>query len=180
MRDLRTGVRIGVDVGSVRVGVAASDDRARVVIPVSTMARDEATIAGVAALATERSAVEVVVGLPRSLSDREGPAAAAARAFAGDLALVVAPLPVRLVDERLSTAAAVRELQPTRRPARVRGRRPTGGVGVRHLDSRALRTVVDQQAAVIILTTALDTERATGVPPGERVPAGRDTNGGAR
>ena len=147
----RPGVRLGVDVGSVRVGVAASDPAARTAVPVETVRRDprgERDLDRVAALAAERRAVEVLVGLPRSLSGAEGPAAAAARRYAERLAARLAPTPVRLVDERLSTVSATRDLR-------------AAGVG-----SRRARTVVDQAAAVVILQGALDAERATGHPPG--------------
>lgn len=193
MTGLRRGVRVGVDVGSVRVGVAASDPAGAVVLPVVTLARGPGTVAELAAVVRERAAVEVVVGLPLGLSGREGPAAALVRAFAVELAAAVAGVPVRLVDERFSTTSATRELQPDRgRPARrsrgpgssssggrgsggrVSGGRGSGGraTGERHLDSRALRSVIDQQAAAIILRTALQTEDATGAPPGEPVTGG--------
>ncbi len=177
------GVWIGVDIGSVRVGVAASDRGGQVVLGVTTLPRDEGTVPALVALVTERAAVAVVVGLPLGLDGREGRAAVAARTFAGDLAAAVAPVPVRLVDERLTTAAAIRDLQPTRgrdgrsrRGATGAGRRPRD----RHLDSRALRTVVDQHAAVMILQTALANEQATGAPPGQRVGASSATDGGTR
>ena len=182
MTGLRPGVRVGVDVGSVRVGVAASDATGAVVLPVATLARDEGTVAALAALVRERAAVEVVVGLPLGLSGREGPAAGLVRAFAVELAAAVVDVPVRLVDERFSTTSATRELQPDRgRPARrsrgagAGGRGGAGGragAGGRHLDSRALRSVIDQQAAAIILRTALQTEDTTGTPPGEPVTGG--------
>ncbi len=171
--NVRPGVRIGVDVGSVRVGIAASDVGATVVLPVATLPRDGATVAAIVALVRERSAVEVVVGLPLGLAGREGPAAASVRAFAGELAAATAPVPLRLVDERFSTASATGELQPSRgRPGRSsaagsgRGRPRRGGL---HVDSRTLRGVVDQQAAAVILRTALARESGTGSPAGEVV-----------
>lgn len=176
VKGLRPGVRVGVDVGSVRVGVAASDASGAVVLPVTTLARDADTVAALAALVRERAAVEVVVGLPLGISGREGPAAGLVRAFAVELAAAVPGVPVRLVDERFSTTSATRELQPGRgRPARRSRDRDRGGDrsgGGRHLDSRALRSVIDQQAAAIILRTALQTEDTTGAPPGEPVTGG--------
>jgi putative Holliday junction resolvase len=141
---VRDGVRIGVDVGSVRVGVAASDPHGVLATPVATVARraDGGDLDRLAELIEERSAVEVVVGLPRSLHGGEGRAAGAARAYAEQLAARVAPVPVRLCDERFSTVSAHRAL------ARVPG--------------RARRAVVDQAAAVEILQAALDGERSTG------------------
>jgi putative Holliday junction resolvase len=147
-------VRLGVDVGDVRIGVARSDGDAAIATPVETVPADRGSVARLTALAVEVGAVEVVVGLPRSLSGREGAAATKVRAYAGVLAAALAPVPVRLVDERLSTVSADRTL----RARGMHGRR-----------GRARRAVVDQQAAVVILQTALDAERARGTAPGETV-----------
>jgi putative Holliday junction resolvase len=153
--EVRAGVRLGIDVGTVRVGVAASDPTGTLASPVDVLrrARDRSDIDALAALAAEREAVEIVVGMPRSLRDRHGPAAAAAHAYAIDVARRVAPIPVRLVDERLSTAQAQRSLHET-------------GHTVRSSRSR-----IDSAAAVVILQSALDQERATGEPAGDLVEA---------
>jgi putative Holliday junction resolvase len=145
---MRPGVRVAVDVGTVRIGVAASDPDGLIASPVVTLPRGRGDLERLAAIVSERAAVEVLVGLPRGLSGRDGAAAAAAQEFAARLAGVVAPVPVRLVDERLSTVAAERRLRETG----VRGRRR--------------RSVVDQAAAVVILQSALDAERSSGRPPG--------------
>ena len=140
------GVRIGVDVGSVRVGVAASDPGGILASPLATLARDprgDADIAKLARLVAEREAVEVVVGLPRSLSGRSGPAVTIAKAYASALAERVAPVPVRLSDERLTTVEATRRLAE----AGTRGRKG--------------RQVVDRSAAVLILQGWLDAARRT-------------------
>jgi putative holliday junction resolvase len=150
---VRPGVRIGIDVGTVRVGVAACAPAGVMASPVETVRRGRGDLARIARLVSEREAVEVVVGLPRSLSGQEGPAARAAREFAGRLAKLIPLVPVRLVDERLSTVTAERGL----RDAGVGGRRG--------------RSVVDQAAAVIILQSALDAERTSGNPPGQTVQA---------
>ena len=155
----RVGVRLGIDVGSVRIGVAASDPGAVLAAPVETVPRgdDRAVnrddLRRIAALVVERGAIEVVVGLPLSMNGTHGSAAKAALAYAKAIAAAVAPVSVRVVDERLSTVTAHGQL---------------GSVGVR---SRARREVVDQAAAVIILQSALDAERASGRPPGELVTA---------
>ncbi len=152
---MRPGVRLGVDVGSVRVGVAASDPSGVLAAPVATIARDTSDVGTdrheLATLARERGALEIVVGLPRSLSGKEGEAARLARAYATDLVRLVTPTPVRLVDERLTTVAAHRKL------------RESGMAGRSH------RAVVDQAAAVLILQSALDAERMAGRAPGELV-----------
>jgi putative holliday junction resolvase len=151
---VRRGVRIGVDVGDVRIGVARSDPSGMIATPLETVARGRGDLERLRALVEEEAAVEVVVGLPRSLSGGEGPSAARVREFAGDLAEALSPVPVRLCDERLSTVSA---------EAVLRGRGKKG---------QKRRAVVDQAAAVVILQNALETERGTGTAPGELVPAG--------
>ena len=144
-------MRLGVDVGDVRIGVARSDPAGLIATPVETVARGAGDLARLRALAEADGAVEVVVGLPRSLSGGEGPAAAKVRDFAARLADAVAPVPVRLCDERLSTVSAESVL-------RERGKK-----------GKKRRAVVDQAAAVVILQNALETERSTGAAPGEAV-----------
>jgi len=95
--------------------------------------------------------MEVIVGLPTGLSGRPGTAAAQARAFAEALATRLAPLPVRLVDERFTTVIAHDALRQGGRTSRQR------------------RTQVDKAAAALILQGALDAERSTGEPAGELV-----------
>jgi putative Holliday junction resolvase len=149
---MRPGVRLGVDVGSVRIGVARSDATATLAVPVTTVTRGPGDVAALAGLVAEHEAIEVLVGLPLALSGRPGPAAQLARQFAGELAAALgAQVPVRLVDERLTTVSATRNLREAGRNA------------------RKSRAVVDQAAAVVIVTYALDSERATGAPTGELV-----------
>jgi putative Holliday junction resolvase len=138
------GVRVGVDVGAVRVGVAASDPDGVLAVPVTTLRRDARTNADIEELAgivERRQAVEVVVGLPRSLSGNDGPAVRHVRDYADVLAGRIAPIPVRLVDERLTTVVAHRRMAE------------------RGLRARARRGLVDQEAAVQILQHDLDSRR---------------------
>jgi putative Holliday junction resolvase len=151
---VRHGVRLGVDPGDARIGVARSDPSGFLATPLETVRRGRGDLRRVVRLAADAEAVEVVVGLPRSLSGVEGPAATKARAWAETLARALAPLPVRLVDERLTTISAEAMLRD------------------RGVKGRARRAVVDQAAAVVILQHALDTERATGTPPGEVIISG--------
>ena len=130
------GVLIGVDVGTVRVGVAASDPSGILAAPVATLARATA-LDELVALVAEREAVEVVVGHPKHLSGATGASARDAEEFAAALRERVG-VPVTLVDERLSTVAATRTLAER---------------GVR---GKAQRAVIDQAAAVAILQTVLD------------------------
>jgi putative holliday junction resolvase len=138
------GIWVGVDVGTVRVGVARSDPRGVLAVPVSTLARsprDDKDIAELAGLITEYEAVGVVVGLPRTLAGREGPSAQLAREYGATLATRVAPVPVEFVDERLTTVSAQRKLHQ-------------GGIR-----GRAGRAVIDQAAAVELLQQWLDLRR---------------------
>ncbi|WP_084469665.1 Holliday junction resolvase RuvX [Jiangella gansuensis] len=146
---VRRGVRLGVDVGSVRIGVASCDPGGLIATPVETVRRGPGDLRRLAELVAERSPIELVVGLPRSLDGKEHAAARHVRAFGADLARYVAPCPVRLVDERLTTAVA------------TRGMRASG------VSSRAARPAIDQAAAMVILQDALDAERSSGEPPGE-------------
>lgn len=136
-----TGVWLGVDVGTVRVGVARSDPRGVLASPVATLAR-EGGVRELARLVQEHEAVGVVVGLPVTLAGREGTSAALARDYAEQLARVISPIPVELVDERLTTVAAERRL------------------AARGVRGRARRAVVDQAAAVEILQHWLNAQHA--------------------
>ncbi|UEJ83147.1 Holliday junction resolvase RuvX [Brachybacterium halotolerans subsp. kimchii] len=161
----RRFVRLGVDVGDVRVGLARSDLDGLLATPVETLPRDGA-VAGVVSHARELEARAIMVGLPRSLSGQEGPAAAKARAFADELADALqaqgVEAEIRFVDERLTTVTAHQALHRS------------GRKGRRH------RSVVDQVAAVMILQQALEVERSTGRAPGELLETAPDTEGEGR
>jgi putative Holliday junction resolvase len=158
MTALPRGRRLGVDVGKVRVGVAVSDPDGILATPLVTVSRDmtgntgsdkegtaadsvPADIAELIRLVGEHEAVQIVVGLPVRLNGQEGPAAIDIRAYADRLARAVAPVPVVLADERMSTVVATRRLAERG----VRGKRQ--------------RAVVDQAAAVEILQSWLDAQR---------------------
>lgn len=132
-----------------RIGVSCSDPDGLLATPVETVRRHASGshLRRLAELAEEFDVVEVVVGLPRTLADRTGSAAEDAIAVADDLARVLAkrnrPAPVRLADERFSTAHATRALQ---------------AAGMR---SKRQRAVIDQAAAVTILQSWLDQRRAS-------------------
>lgn len=147
-------MRIGVDVGDARIGIAQCDPSGLIATPVETVARGKGDLARIREIVEDREAMEVVIGLPRSLSGGEGPAAQRVREFAVAIAAAVAPVPVRLCDERLSTVTA---------EAVLRGQGKKG---------QKRRSVVDQAAAVVILQNALDTERSSGAAPGEALDLG--------
>ncbi len=144
---MRPGVRLGVDVGKARVGLARCDPHAMLATPVETVPRGSGDIARIVAVAVEVDAIEVVVGLPIALSGAETASTQDARDFAAQLADRLA-VPVRMVDERLSTVSASAALRASGRNA------------------KNSRSVVDQVAAVIILQHALDFERTAETPPG--------------
>lgn len=147
-----SGVWLGVDPGEVRIGVAISDPQGVLAVPVETINSDKAAIQTLVGLASERDVALIVVGLPRSLSGEEGPAAQRSRSFATRLASATS-IPVCLLDERMTTVSATRQLQEAGR------------------SSRSSRQVVDQAAAVVILQCALDARSSEGTAVGESVPA---------
>src|SRR5215475_2405195 len=75
---VRSGVRLAIDPGSVRIGVARSDPSGALATPLSVVRRGRGDLDALASLAATEGAMEILVGLPRSLSGRDGPAAAAA------------------------------------------------------------------------------------------------------
>jgi putative holliday junction resolvase len=133
------GALIGLDLGSKTIGVAASDPDRRIAAPVETIARKKFSLdaARILALAAERRAVGLVLGLPVNMDGSEGPRAQATRAFARNLARVT-ELPIALWDERLSTAAVERALIAA------------------DLSRAKRKAVIDQHAAAFILQGALD------------------------
>ncbi len=133
----RPGVVVGVDVGTVRVGVAASDPDRLLASPVETVPAPGH--ARVVEIVRERAGVLLVVGLPMSLSGRGDSASAQlARDWAATVEPLVAPVPVELVDERLTTVTALAALRASGRSA------------------RQSRAVVDQAAAVALLQARLE------------------------
>ena len=158
MAGLPRGPRLGVDVGGVRVGLAASDPDGLIATPVDTLARHEPVdgtlptdIAAIAREVAERGAQVVYVGLPRNLSGKEGVASEITRSYAELLAQTITPIEVRMVDERMSTVSAHQALHAS------------GRAGRKH------RVVVDQVAAVVILQSALDFESTMTRRAGEGV-----------
>ncbi|WP_022887986.1 Holliday junction resolvase RuvX [Agromyces italicus] len=148
---MRTGARLGIDVGRARIGVSRCDAGGVLAVPIETVARasdGDADVRRIVELAEEHEVIEFVVGLPLSLSGGSTPSTDDALEFAARLGRAGGGLPVRLVDERLSTVSAQHAL-------RASGK-----------SSKKQRPVVDQVAAVIILQHAIDAERAAGHAPG--------------
>ncbi|WP_345750203.1 Holliday junction resolvase RuvX [Microbacterium rhizophilus] len=151
MTGFRRGVRLGVDVGRARVGVARCDPDGMLAVPVETVPRDDRSIARLVELAAEYEPLEIVVGLPLNMRGEDTLSTTDAREFAAELAGAQSA-PVRLVDERLSTVSAHSALRQS-------GRSQKGS-----------RSIVDQVAAVVLLQHAIDSEKRTGAAAGN--PAG--------
>jgi len=152
----RRGARLGIDVGKARIGVARSDPDGMLATPVETVARAVGDpVARIRELAVEYSAVELVVGLPLNLKGEETLSTIDAVQFAQALA-AASEIPVRMVDERLSTVSANSVLRDAGR------------------SQRSSRSIVDQVAAVVLLQHALDTEKQTGRAPGLPVPPSQE------
>lgn len=150
---MRHGTRLGVDVGTVRIGVSRSDAHGMLATPLETVARsrgNDTDRARIQAIVTEYQACEVIVGLPLALSGAHTASTRDAEEFAEQLAESLA-VPVRMVDERLSTVSAQSSM-------RAAGR-----------TTKNSRKVIDQAAATVILQHALDVERSSGAPPGTLV-----------
>lgn len=141
------GVRLALDWGKARIGVAACDPDGVLAYPVETVNAKDQPLRRILALVAEYDPVEVVFGWPRNLSGQEGPAVDGLRAVLADLEAAISPVPVVLVDERMSTAEATRKLAAAGK------------------DSRARRGIIDQMAAVGILEHALESRRRGGPPP---------------
>ncbi len=147
---MRQGVRVALDIGAKRIGVARCDRDGILAVPLDTIAGDDPSwIMSVQRLLAEYDAIECIVGDPVSLSGTAALASRAVRERAQSLADATPGLAVRMVDERLTTAQALKDLRSAGKTARTS------------------RASVDAQAAVGILEFALEFERRTGTPAGE-------------
>lgn len=141
--------------GRARIGVARCDPDGLLATPVETVPRDDASVTRLIALAEEYDASEILVGLPLNMRGEDTASTTDARTFAAALA-TASGVPVRLVDERLSTASAHAVLRDSGR------------------SQRSSRSIVDQVAAVVLLQQALDVEKSTGRPAGSPVPPAQE------
>lgn len=154
------GIKLGVDVGTVRVGLAICDRDAILATPYKTLdrnAKKNSDVRVIASLAQELGAVQIIVGLPRTMKGEEHASARMATEYADLLAAELAgrglEVAVNLVDERLSSVTAHRNLHEA------------------GMSSRNHRKVVDQVAAAGILQHAIDMQKARGTDVGSRVSA---------
>lgn len=157
MSGFRRGVRLGIDVGKARVGVARCDPDGMLAVPVETVQRSETSLARLAEIAAEYEPLEFVVGLPVNLQGADTPSTVDAREFAAALQRS-SGIPVRMIDERLSTVTAHAALRSSGR------------------NQKNSRSIVDQVAAVVLLQHAIDTEKSTGNPTGSVVPTDEESH----
>ncbi len=144
---MRAGVRIAVDVGKARVGVAKTDSQGILATPVGTFQREKNDFSTVVELVNSLPILEIYVGLPLNMDGSVGQSAKDALRWAKRLAKRLPEVPIKMIDERLTTVTAHNQLHEV------------GRAEITH------RSVVDQLSAVIILENALDLERNTGTCP---------------
>jgi putative Holliday junction resolvase len=147
---MRTGVRLACDVGKARIGIARSDPRGVLAVPLDAVKAGENSASLVRDIAMEYEAIEIIVGLPISMSGALGPAAEYTRAWV-DRLCAVTDIPIRLHDERLTTVQAQRGLHEAGRT------------------TKSSRAVIDSASAVVLLQACLDSERSSGLPVGTEV-----------
>lgn len=151
------GVRLAIDVGTVRIGVAKCDPDGLLAVPLETIAAGERAIARTIELIKDQRPIVVYVGNPISLKGEATQSTVAAIEFAQALVIEVSRslelglVTVRMIDERLSTVSAQRGLHEA---------------GRTHKSSRE---VIDQAAAIVILEHALESERRQGEFVGREV-----------
>ena len=151
------GVRLAMDVGTVRIGVAKCDPDGMLAVPLETIVAGEQAIARAIELIRDQRPIVVYVGNPISLKGQATASTDAAIEFAQALvaevsrSLDIGALSVRMIDERLSTVSAHRGLHEA---------------GRTHKSSRE---VIDQAAAIVILEHALESEKRQGTFVGREV-----------
>ena len=147
---MRTGRRVAFDIGKARIGVAVSDFHAILASPREHILRRESdadTIAELISVVQAEDPIEVYVGLPVNLKNESTASTEDAVSIAKQLAQVIA-IPIRLIDERLTSKVASSSLQASGK------------------DSRNQRSYIDSAAAAVILESALSAEKNSGNQPG--------------
>ena len=147
---MRSGRRLAVDVGKVRVGLAISDFHGILASPLQNIARqadDNLTVAALIEAIADETIIEAYFGLPVSMSGKQSQSTEDAISLAA-LFAATSSIPVRMIDERLTTVSAAAALRSSGR------------------NSKRGRKVIDQIAATMILEQALATEKNSGKQPG--------------
>jgi putative Holliday junction resolvase len=148
---VRSGRRLAIDVGKVRIGIAASDFHAILASGLETVPRGadlEPNLKRIVELVNEVEPIEIYVGLPVSMSGNHSASTEDAIDFARQLSPLVSS-EVRFIDERMTTVTAANALK-------LSGR-----------DSKSGRQIIDQIAATVILEQAMEQEKSTGKQPGK-------------
>jgi len=158
---VRRGVRLALDLGGVRTGVARCDASGVLASPMAVWQASSAVEIQplLSAALAEDDVLEVIVGLPTNMRGNEALAAERVREVVRELATILTTVPFRLVDERLTTAAARKQLQAA------------------GYSTRTDKALIDAAAATILLEDALEAERRQGVAPGEVVSIEADDMG---
>ncbi|CAB4629703.1 unannotated protein [freshwater metagenome] len=150
---MRKGKRLAVDVGTVRIGLAICDPEGILSSPLPTLARSshvDKDAQSISELIAELSVIEVIVGDPIALSGEATKSTEDARMWAREIATSIS-VPLRLVDERLTTVSASSKLRESGK------------------DSKSSKHLIDSASAVEILEQALNSERLSGLAPGRLV-----------
>ena len=148
---MRSGRRLAIDVGKVRIGIAASDFHAILASGLETVERGadlEPSLKRIVELVNEVEPIEIYVGLPVSMSGNHSASTEDAIDFARQLSMLVS-VEVRFIDERMTTVTAANALKMSGR------------------DSKSGRQIIDQIAATVILEQAMEQEKSTGKQPGK-------------
>jgi putative Holliday junction resolvase len=148
---VRSGRRLAIDVGKVRIGVAASDFHSILASGLETVPRGEkleTSLRRIVELVNEVQPIEIYVGLPVSMAGNHSASTEDAIDFARELASLVST-EVRFIDERMTTLTAANALKMSGR------------------DSKSGRQIIDQIAATVILEQAMEQEKSTGKQPGK-------------
>lgn len=147
---MRTGIRLACDVGKARIGIARSDPMGVLAVPLDAIPAGENAALRVRDIALEYEVIEIIVGMPISMSGELGPAAEFTNSWIREL-MSITDIPVRTHDERLTTVQAQRGLHEAGRT------------------TKSSRSVIDSASAVVLLQTCLDSERSSGNPMGTEV-----------
>ncbi len=150
---MRTGKRVAFDIGKSRIGVAISDYHGILASPREYIARlesDSDTTSAMVEIANSEEAIEIYVGLPMNLKNAATESTSDAIRIASLLAKKT-PIPVQMMDERLTTKVAATALQQAGK------------------DSRKQRGFIDSAAAAVILEAAMNFEKVNGIQPGSPI-----------
>ena len=147
---MRSGRRLAIDVGKVRIGVAASDQHSILASGFETVPREvdvKPSLIRILEIINEVEPIEIYIGLPISMKGQTTESTRDAIDFAKALA-GTCEIPIRFIDERMSTISATSALK-------LSGR-----------SSKSGRKVIDQIAATVILEQAMEIEKLTSSIPG--------------